>query len=184
MAAKSNRVRLERKRSAVLTKDLILVDAAFAEIRNENFPDPGRTSPPHGMTATIPHVEIADDRDAPSIRRPNGEMHTRDALMRQGMGTQNLPDALMGAFGQKVFIHFADHGPKRIGVEAFPRIARLVRASKHICTVWDRAGEDSGGIRNRGEVIVLVALYGFHRNSAGVEGRHCSGLTRTMRSKD
>ena len=67
-------VALLRGAAADLRGDEVLVHRAFFEAGDETFPDaravPSRSE---GVAARLPAVEIADDRNALGVRRPDGE---------------------------------------------------------------------------------------------------------------
>ena len=65
---------LQRQPLAVRADDLELVGAPGADIGDEDFPDAGVAALAHHMAPAVPVVEVADDRDAPGVRRPDGEM--------------------------------------------------------------------------------------------------------------
>src|SRR5256885_10840924 len=61
----------EREESSGGPGDLVLVDRAFAEAGKKEFPNSRRAARAHGMDASVPSVEIADDADASCRRRPD-----------------------------------------------------------------------------------------------------------------
>ena len=65
---------------AVGADDLVLVDRALADAGDEDLPDAGVDALAHRVAAAVPGVEVADDRDAPRVRRPDGEVHARARL--------------------------------------------------------------------------------------------------------
>ena len=82
-APKPDRVGLERQQRALRADDLVLVDRAVAERRDEDLPDAGVHALAHRVAAAVPAVEVADDRDAPRVRRPHREVHARGAFVRR-----------------------------------------------------------------------------------------------------
>ena len=79
---------------AVLADDLEFVGDAGRDVRGEDFPDAGVAAQAHDMAAAVPVVEIADDGDAPGIRRPDGEM---EALRRLHASADGRPSCRTGA---------------------------------------------------------------------------------------
>ena len=49
------------------------VALARADARDEQLPDPAPMAQPHGVAASVPAIEIADDGDSARIGRPDGE---------------------------------------------------------------------------------------------------------------
>ncbi len=68
------------------------------------------------MNSAVPIVEITDDTDSTTARRPHAEVNTCDAGNIPQMGTQHLVDAEMYPRSEQMLIVAADHGPERIGV--------------------------------------------------------------------
>ena len=75
LGAEAHRIGLQRQQRPVRADELVLVERAFADAGHEDLPDAGVDALAHRVPAAVPRVEIADDRDAPRIRRPHGEMH-------------------------------------------------------------------------------------------------------------
>ena len=77
---------LQRQPFAMRSEDRVFIAVPRADPRNEEFPDTGSVAKPHRMAALVPGVEVADDRDAPRVRRPDGEANALDIveLHRQG----------------------------------------------------------------------------------------------------
>ena len=94
--------------------DLVFVIGAGGDAGNENLPDAAVDALAHLRAAPVPLVEVADDGDAPGVRRPDGEMRSFDALMRQQMRAEPFIELLMRAFDEQIIVHRAEH--RREGV--------------------------------------------------------------------
>jgi hypothetical protein len=77
------RIGLELQLSAIAREDLVLVQLAGAELRQEQLPDSGVAAHRHRMIAAVPMIEGADDADALRVRRPHGEADAGHAVDRQ-----------------------------------------------------------------------------------------------------
>src|SRR5258705_12118438 len=70
--------------------DVELVARAFGDAWDEQFPDTGTVAQPHRMTARIPRIEIADDRDPARVRRPHRKASAAYAVNRHHIGAERL----------------------------------------------------------------------------------------------
>ena len=123
LGAEADRVGLQRLNGPVGSDNAILVMRSLADTGNEDFPNARRAAAAHDMATAIPPVEIADDGDALSIRRPDREMGAPGALMRHHMRAEHIPEASMGAFAKQIFIHLADNRAEAVGVVKLPAAA-------------------------------------------------------------
>ena len=62
---------------ARLRLDLVLVERALAQLRDEQLPDAGAAALAHRVRPAVPAVEVADDADALGVGRPDGEDDAR-----------------------------------------------------------------------------------------------------------
>lgn len=107
---------------------LVLVQFALAESRDEQFPDAGGIASSHRVTAPVPAVEIADHRDAHGVRRPDREAHALHAFVTGQLRAQAGGQLAVVAFGEQVQVEFAEQRPEGIGVFAFLHAVRPVHA--------------------------------------------------------
>ena len=107
---------------------LVLVQFALAEARDEQFPDAGWIASSHRVTAPVPAVEIADHRDAHGVRRPDCEAHALHAFVTGQLRAQAGGQLAVVAFGEQVEVEFAEQRPEGIGVFAFLHAVRPVHA--------------------------------------------------------
>src|SRR5690349_4677102 len=104
LRAESEGIGLERQFLASRPDDLVFIGLARADIGQENFPDAGIDTLAHDMAAAVPVVELADDRDAPRIRRPDGEMDAACALVLDQMGAEFVEEPQMRALRDVVIV--------------------------------------------------------------------------------
>src|SRR6185436_17468292 len=72
---------------------LELVVVPLARRRNEDLPYAARAQGPHGMAASVPVVEVADDADALGVGRPDSEVHPGGRSDPHGMRAELLVNA-------------------------------------------------------------------------------------------
>ena len=72
-------VGLQNQRAAGIL-DFVFVERAFANARNEQLPNAGRTEMPHRMKPAVPTVEVADHTDPLRVRRPDRETGARHTV--------------------------------------------------------------------------------------------------------
>ena len=134
----------ERKHVDGGAKDFIFVDGAFVELWNENFPDAGRAARAHGMDATVPVIEIADDTDAPGAGRPDSEVNAANAFESNEMRAEFVVSVVVAAFSHEMEIEFAENEGKGVGVVKLERIAVMGATLDFVA-----AGSRSGGLIGR-----------------------------------
>ena len=91
---------------------------------------PTPAASPHRVAPAVPVVEVADHRDARGVRRPDGEMHARDAGMLDRMRAQPLPQPAMRALADQIVVELAQHRAEAVGVVHLPRAAGIVGAQR------------------------------------------------------
>ena len=159
-------VGLERQAGAVGGDDLVLVGEAGADVGDEHLPDAGVAAEAHGVAAAVPGVEVADHRDAPRVRRPDGEVHAVGALVVEGVGAHLVEEAEMAALAHVVVVHRAEDGAEGIGVGHPPLAAGVAGAVLERLALPDRerafeeagvvaALEDARGLAVEGEGLEL-----------------------------
>ena len=94
-------------RPAVGGEDRILVQRPRPDRRDESRPDPGRAPPREGIDGGVPAVELADDRDFPRVRRPDGEMRAGRAVEVEDVGPQLLVEAFVGPLANELQVEVA-----------------------------------------------------------------------------
>src|ERR1035437_5742594 len=97
-------LRVERERvgldpqAPLLRADLELVRRAFDDTRYEQLPDAGGTKRAHRVQATVPRVEVADDRNGARVRGPAGKRRADGAVDLAYVRTELLVQLLVAAF--------------------------------------------------------------------------------------
>ncbi len=88
-AAEAEGIGLQRQDPALVVGDLVFVDRALAHVRGEDLPSP--LSRRLRISWRRPSQRLKSPTgDAGGVRRPDGEMHARHALIGHGMGAQPL----------------------------------------------------------------------------------------------
>ncbi len=109
LGEEAERVGLLGDGAADLRGDVVLVERALAEARDEALPD-ARAVPagPEGMAAGRPAVEVADDGDALGVRRPDGELRPRTAAGLHEVGAELVVELEVVAFFEEVDVAVRD----------------------------------------------------------------------------
>jgi hypothetical protein len=140
LGAEADRVGLQRQDRAVRADDLVFVDRALADAGQEDFPHPGAAAPPHRVAPPVPGVEVAHDRDAPRVRGPDGEMRALRPLMGHHMRAERVPEPVMRALADEVFVDLAQHRAETVGiVEGSTAGGRSGVAASAVGVSWARA---------------------------------------------
>src|SRR5262249_44171331 len=87
----SIRVGLDQDLAAVSIADLVFVQLATAQTRDEQLPHPARPVDAHRMYTPIPSIEIANHANALGIRRPYAKADTIHAVALFQMGSERAP---------------------------------------------------------------------------------------------
>ena len=61
-------------------QDFVFVERVLADAGDEDVPNAALRVETHDVAAAIPQVKVADDGDAPRIRRPDTEADTCDTI--------------------------------------------------------------------------------------------------------
>ena len=72
----------------VVVPDLVLVERAFAEPGDEQFPEAAGNVLSHRVPAAVPMIEVADDAHARGVGRPDGEIDAFHAVDRPQVGAE------------------------------------------------------------------------------------------------
>src|SRR2546423_2310559 len=92
----------ERQKIAVRTENFVLVYGTIADFWKKQFPNAGRAARTHGMDATVPVVHVANNADAASCRRPDGEICASYACDSVEMGSELPVGVVMAALADEV----------------------------------------------------------------------------------
>ena len=120
LAGKAERVGLEWQQFAVRSQNLEFVERVRPDTGRKNLPHAAVNALAHGVAATIPGIEIADNGHARRVRSPDGEMRAGDALARHRMRAKLVEQPVMRAFNQQVIVLVAEHTGKGVGVVKGP----------------------------------------------------------------
>ncbi len=116
LGAKAVGIGFEREDVAVRPDDFVFVDGSFRNFREKNFPDTRRTPRAHGMDATVPAIEIANDAHAPGAGSPNSEVNATEAFEGNEMSAEFFVGVVMAAFAHEVQIELAENVRKSVGI--------------------------------------------------------------------
>src|SRR5258708_987119 len=130
----------ERENVAVWADDLILVDGAFVEFGNEDFPQAGRATSAHRMDAAVPAVEISPYADALSAGGPNGEVNAPDAFDGNHISAEFFVSVVVPPFAHQIQIKLAEYDWKGIGVEDLEGIAGVCASLNLVTACGRRSG--------------------------------------------
>ena len=101
---------------AVSIDKLEFIQLAVQRAGNKQLPDAGLFAQAHRMTATVPVVELADNRYPAGVRRPNREARADHAVHSVGMRAQRFIRTQMRAFRQQPDIEILQQRAKTIRV--------------------------------------------------------------------
>ena len=94
---------------AVGTVNFKAVEFAFAEIRNEDFPNAGAAEHAHLMAAAVPAVEVTDDGNSVRVRCPNCKVDALESLMLDDVRAKLAVEFVMGARRNQVAVKFREN---------------------------------------------------------------------------
>ena len=114
LGGEGDRIGLERQHVAVAADDLVFVLVAGARARHEDFPE-AVAAHPHGVAAAVPVVEVADDADAPRVRREHREGDAGDALEHHRVRAELVVELEVRAFAQQIEVELRQDRRKRCG---------------------------------------------------------------------
>jgi hypothetical protein len=180
----AQRVGLERQQFALRTQHLELVQGAGSHTRDEDLPHAGADALAHGVAATVPGVEIADDGDARGVWRPDGEMHPGNALVNDRVRTEAVVEIDLRSFAQQPVVDGAQHRAICVGVVDDPGVDLVARAQQVGNADLKASLEEAGVVApvERGHRNA-VAVEQFDLAGAGHEGADHGSAGRVVRSQ-
>ena len=110
------RIGLPRHLHPARTDDVVFVTRSRRHAGNEQLPDPGAVAHAHRVPAAIPGIEIADDRHARGIRRPDGEAYAGDAVDRNDLGAEAVRQVEVPPLVEQMKIQLAEQQSEGIRV--------------------------------------------------------------------
>ncbi len=142
---------------------------ALGDAGQEDFPDAGIPAKAHRIAPPVPFVEIADDGDAPGVRRPDGEMEAVDAFERHRMGAHLVEEAKVRALADIVVVHRAEDRAEAVGVRHHPLAALIAGAvaDRLELAQGNLAGEDARrmDLRQRADLPAGKRFGGYLRGA-------------------
>jgi hypothetical protein len=177
-----DRVALEERRAAALRPELVLVECALAEARNEHLPDPHAAMAPHHVAPAVPLVERADHAHTVRVRRPHGEAGARDAIHRPRMRAELLVHPQVVALSEQVQVQLAQRGTEAVRVLHLDRIALGPFHPEPVAepgSIGDQRLEEAGLVHALHLVRVpAVPPHDLDPLRAGKKGAHDHGVSR------
>ena len=116
LGREGDRIRLERQERAVGSAHLELVVPAPLQFGDEQFPDAAILPQPHRVASAVPVVEVADDRDAAGVRRPDREAEARRAADLDLLGAQHPVHGVVADVAQEADLLLVQGGAVLVGV--------------------------------------------------------------------
>ena len=127
LKARAIGIRLNQK-TAALVADFKFVELALAEARHEQLPNTRRAERAHRMKATIPAIEIANDRNPRRRRCPHGKRNAGHATQGAQVSTEFIIDPMFIALVEEKQILIPERRQKAVRIEELPDFA--VRVSR------------------------------------------------------
>ena len=109
-------VGLERLHHAVGRNDFVFVDGAGAQMRDEDLPKAAVDALAHLALASVPLVEIADDRHARRVGRPNCENDAVRALVAGELRAEAAIELLVRPLDQQMVVERPQHRAESVRV--------------------------------------------------------------------
>ena len=145
------RVGLQRQ-LAVGGEDLVLVARARLDAGQEQLPDPGRAQRAHRVQAPVPGVEVADDADRASGRRPHRKRGAHHGLVGPlaHVRAEAVVHLLVAALRDQVQVELAERRQERVRVvdreRAGGAVVDLEAVVQGQLGAFDDALEDAAGV--------------------------------------
>ena len=115
-----------------MVPDLVLVERAFAEPGDEQFPEAAGDMLPHRVPAAVPAIEVADDAHARGVRRPDGKIDAVDAVDRPQVGAQAVVALPVPPFVEQVHVVLGQQVRKGVRIVNRGFHSYLVCHTQHI----------------------------------------------------
>ena len=97
-------------------QDLELVASALGDARHEQLPHAVARVQPHGVTAPVPPVPVADHAHPAGVGRPHREDHAVHAEELGGMGSELVEHAVVGALPEEMPVVVAQGRREPVGI--------------------------------------------------------------------
>ncbi len=97
----------QRQFASVRSDDRVFVLGAGTDSGEEQLPNAGAVTDPHGMAPCIPGVEVAYDRNRPGVGGPDRESHPGHAVDSHGARAEGERQLEMPAFVEQEEVEVA-----------------------------------------------------------------------------
>jgi hypothetical protein len=177
LGGESHRIGLQRQQLAVGADDLVFVLVSRLDARDEDLPE-AVAAHPHGMTAAVPEIEVADHADPTGVGSEHRERDARRAVDHHRMRAELLVETRMRALGEQVEIELGQHRRKSIGVFQLDDAVAETRPDVVARRSVGQAPHEQAGVVDAAEIAFMpllvdhLDLFGFrkknphHRNVA------------------
>ena len=168
---------------AVGSVNLEAVEFAFANVRNENFPDACRAKHAHLVAAAVPAVEAANHGDGAGVRCPNGKVDALETLVFNKVCAELAVKFVMRAGGNQVAVKVRKDGEEciRVGERVFVAVVLLdnqVVKERFVFFVENRFEESR--VTDFHEIKFIFTVARFSANETGLRligANHCLDTT-------
>ena len=171
--AKADRIGFQRLQNAARRANFVFVADSSFQARDEDLPDPGGAARAHHVPATVPVIEVTDQRDPQRIRRPDRKVNALDTLMGHRVSAQNIPKPPVRAFGQIILVLWPHDRRECVGVHEGPDVltptrAQIIRSGMRLQARREDAF-DSDRLKRR-DGAVGFGIHQIHRLRTRCEG--------------
>ncbi len=102
------------------------------------------------VAAAVPAIEVADDGDAPRVRRPHREVHAGDAFVHERMRAEPVVEHRVRALADEPVVERPQHRAEGVRVVDRPRaVAHSRRAGGSACAAGSGPSKKPAGVALR-----------------------------------
>ncbi len=180
-----------QERLPVVTLDLILIEAARDEVRDEQLEHAGIAEALHHVATAVPEIEITDDRNTLCVRRPYGKRDTIDAVDADRMCAHLLIDVIPDA--ALILLDITVGIGRREGIRVLGVLRRVVIIGDVVAVrrkllvpglLHRQKRREEAGLIDELHRIALSAEYELDRLRRRHEALHQQSLRNDMRTED
>ena len=178
---------LQRQQRAVRPGYLVFVDGACAEVGHEDLPEAAVDALAHLAAPAVPAIEVADDRDAAGVRRPEREKDARDALVHGELRAEPPVELPMRALDQQMIVERAERRTEGVGVKRGERSRRRRRSRPCRRALLERGDQRLEEVALAPRQLcqrLAVARQRAHPNGVGSEDADHPSSGGLMRAQD
>ena len=161
-------VGLGRAVTLIVRANFIFVRRACFQARHEQLPNAGVVAGFHRVGARVPAVEVANQRNAVAVRRPDGEIHAGHALYTTRVRAEFLVDFVVLALAKEVNIVFSQQRREAIGIAENFRLVLVCDGFKMIGC----AGPARVKLSDK-QALLMPFAHGRLAAGYGVDDRDC-----------